>query len=89
MPGLSQPYKGLHIGAENELAGTFLMLWDADQSKFVEPPYGEYIAKTEPGHFDIPKMGLQPDGVSKATNTAKIEHVGGARLTTDVDYEKS
>lgn len=63
------------------------MLWDAAQSKFVETPYGEYIAKTEPGDFDVPKMGLQPDGVNKVTNTAKIEHVGGARLTTDVGYE--
>jgi hypothetical protein len=28
MPGLDELYKSLHVGAENELAGTTLMLWD-------------------------------------------------------------
>jgi hypothetical protein len=84
---LKELYKKLHVGAENELAGTCLVLWDTNQNDFIVPPYGVNIAVTEAGELNLPKMSLQPDGVNPINKTARVEHVGGARLTTDQKFE--
>src|SRR5581483_9986791 len=87
MPGLDELYKSLHVGAENELAGTTLMLWDNTVNKFIEVPYGVEAAATPAGPVaNIPHISLQPDHPETLPNRAMIEHVGGPRQLTDTTY---
>jgi hypothetical protein len=49
MPSLDQLFQSLPVGAENELLGTCLKLWDTAQSCFVETSCGSNIAAAERG----------------------------------------
>ncbi|QGM46183.1 hypothetical protein [Methylocystis heyeri] len=82
-----QLYKQLHIGAENELAGTVIKLWDEQNKKWTEDriEYGKPIARTYAQNaFQLPgrsfsRVELHPDQVKG--KTARLEHVGGPRET--------
>jgi hypothetical protein len=89
MPSLEELYQTLHVGAENELAGTCLKLWDTNLKRFVEPPYGVDIAETALGDCNLPNMSFQPDQIDKHKKTAIIEHVGGPRKTANSEHEKN
>lgn len=88
-PGLDQLYKSLHVGAENELAGTDVRLWNEAAAQFEEVGYDVKIAKTIAGPVNaIPHVTLATDHPAKNPNRAMIEHVGGPRELADQTYAK-